>query len=34
VADLAWGRFVTFSDPDGNRWSLQQLPPWAQYANR
>lgn len=26
VADLAWGRFVTFSDPDGNAWSLQELP--------
>ncbi len=26
VADLAWGRFVTFTDPDGNGWSLQQLP--------
>jgi catechol 2,3-dioxygenase-like lactoylglutathione lyase family enzyme len=24
-----WGSFVTFSDPDGNTWSLQQLPPWA-----
>jgi catechol 2,3-dioxygenase-like lactoylglutathione lyase family enzyme len=22
----AWGHFVNFSDPDGNRWSLQQLP--------
>jgi len=21
-----WGQFVYFSDPDGNRWSLQQLP--------
>ena len=21
-----WGLFVTFSDPDGNRWILQQLP--------
>jgi predicted enzyme related to lactoylglutathione lyase len=21
-----WGYFVHFSDPDGNRWSLQQLP--------
>lgn len=21
-----WGLFVYFSDPDGNRWSLQQLP--------
>ncbi len=29
VAELAWGRFVSFSDPDGNRWSLQQLPEWA-----
>jgi predicted enzyme related to lactoylglutathione lyase len=25
-----WGSFVTFSDPDGNTWSLQQLPPWSQ----
>jgi catechol 2,3-dioxygenase-like lactoylglutathione lyase family enzyme len=22
-----WGHFVYFSDPDGNTWSLQQLPP-------
>jgi uncharacterized glyoxalase superfamily protein PhnB len=22
----AWGSFVTFSDPDGNTWSLQQVP--------
>jgi catechol 2,3-dioxygenase-like lactoylglutathione lyase family enzyme len=21
-----WGRFVTFADPDGNRWTLQELP--------
>ncbi len=26
VDELAWGRFVTFADPDGNRWALQQLP--------
>ena len=26
VEDLAWGSFVYFSDPDGNRWSVQQLP--------
>jgi uncharacterized glyoxalase superfamily protein PhnB len=26
VQELAWGRFVTFDDPDGNRWTLQQLP--------
>jgi predicted enzyme related to lactoylglutathione lyase len=24
----AWGSFVTFADPDGNTWSLQQLPDW------
>lgn len=23
---LAWGSFVYFSDPDGNRWAVQQLP--------
>jgi catechol 2,3-dioxygenase-like lactoylglutathione lyase family enzyme len=23
-----WGSFVYFSDPDGNTWSLQQLPEW------
>ena len=23
-----WGSFVTFADPDGNTWSLQQLPDW------
>jgi catechol 2,3-dioxygenase-like lactoylglutathione lyase family enzyme len=27
VQQLAWGSFVYFSDPDGNRWSVQQLPP-------
>jgi catechol 2,3-dioxygenase-like lactoylglutathione lyase family enzyme len=26
VVVLPWGSFVTFSDPDGNTWSLQQLP--------
>jgi catechol 2,3-dioxygenase-like lactoylglutathione lyase family enzyme len=29
VDEQAWGRFVTFADPDGNRWTLQQLPAWA-----
>ena len=29
VQELAWGRFVYFADPDGNAWSLQQLPPRA-----
>ncbi|POH62478.1 MULTISPECIES: glyoxalase superfamily protein [Cryobacterium] len=27
VDEQDWGRFVYFSDPDGNTWSLQQLPP-------
>ena len=26
IEDLAWGSFVYFSDPDGNAWSVQQLP--------
>jgi predicted enzyme related to lactoylglutathione lyase len=26
IQDLAWGRFVYFSDPDGNKWAVQQLP--------
>ena len=29
VDDQAWGRFVYFSDPDGNGWALQQLPDWS-----
>ena len=27
VQEFAWGSFVFFSDPDGNRWAVQQLPP-------
>jgi len=27
VQEMPWGRFVHFADPDGNRWSLQQIPP-------
>ena len=26
VDEQEWGRFVTLKDPDGNRWTLQQLP--------
>jgi hypothetical protein len=29
VQTLPWGNFVFFSDPDGNKWSIQELPPWA-----
>lgn len=27
VQDFPWGSFVFFSDPDGNAWAVQQLPP-------
>ena len=27
VQTFPWGSFVFFSDPDGNRWAVQQLPP-------
>jgi predicted enzyme related to lactoylglutathione lyase len=27
ISDLAWGRFVFFADPDGNKWAVQQLLP-------
>jgi catechol 2,3-dioxygenase-like lactoylglutathione lyase family enzyme len=29
VSDIeapSWGRFVYFSDPDGNKWAVQELP--------
>jgi predicted enzyme related to lactoylglutathione lyase len=29
VQDFPWGRFVFFSDPDGNSWAVQQIPPRA-----
>jgi catechol 2,3-dioxygenase-like lactoylglutathione lyase family enzyme len=32
VDEQPWGRFVTFADPDGNTWTLQQLPDWSQGA--
>jgi catechol 2,3-dioxygenase-like lactoylglutathione lyase family enzyme len=27
VQEFPWGRFVFFSDPDGNGWSVQQIVP-------
>lgn len=27
VSDFPWGRFVFFSDPDGNGWAVQQIVP-------
>lgn len=29
VDELDRGRFVTFDDPDGNTWTLQQLPDYG-----
>jgi len=26
VQDFPWGRFVFFADPDGNAWSVQEIP--------
>lgn len=28
IDEQPWGRFVFFADPDGNTWSVQQLPEW------
>jgi catechol 2,3-dioxygenase-like lactoylglutathione lyase family enzyme len=27
VREFPWGSFVFFNDPDGNGWSVQQIPP-------
>jgi predicted enzyme related to lactoylglutathione lyase len=27
VQHFPWGSFVYFSDPDGNGWAVQQIPP-------
>ncbi|MGQ7311561.1 VOC family protein [Microbacterium arabinogalactanolyticum] len=29
VDEQPWGRFVTFADPDGNTWTLQQIPDYG-----
>jgi predicted enzyme related to lactoylglutathione lyase len=26
VQEFPWGAFIFFSDPDGNRWAVQQIP--------
>ena len=26
IRDFPWGRFVFFTDPDGNGWAVQELP--------
>jgi catechol 2,3-dioxygenase-like lactoylglutathione lyase family enzyme len=27
IQQFPWGRFVFFNDPDGNRWSVQEIKP-------
>jgi catechol 2,3-dioxygenase-like lactoylglutathione lyase family enzyme len=29
VQQFPWGKFLFFNDPDGNGWSVQELPSWA-----
>ncbi len=29
VQEMPWGIFTLFSDPDGNTWSVQQLPKYS-----
>ncbi|MGO2751170.1 MAG: VOC family protein [Pseudoclavibacter sp.] len=29
IDDQPWGRFVYFADPDGNTWSIQELPDYS-----
>jgi catechol 2,3-dioxygenase-like lactoylglutathione lyase family enzyme len=29
IDEQPWGRFVYFSDPDGNGWALQQIPDYT-----
>lgn len=26
VQEFGWGKFIFFSDPDGNRWAVQEIP--------
>jgi hypothetical protein len=33
IDEQPWGRFVFFSDPDGNAWSVQELPDYAKLAD-
>jgi predicted enzyme related to lactoylglutathione lyase len=29
IQDFPWGRFVFFTDPDGNGWAVQQIPDYG-----
>lgn len=32
IDDQPWGRFVYFADPDGNTWSIQELPDYSKMS--
>ena len=32
VDEQPWGRFVSFTDPDGNSWTLQELPDYSRQS--
>ncbi len=32
VDEQPWGRFVSFTDPDGNGWTLQELPDYSRQS--
>jgi predicted enzyme related to lactoylglutathione lyase len=34
VQDFPWGRFVFFSDPDGNGWAVQQIPDYGEGSSQ
>ena len=34
IEDFPWGRFVYFSDPDGNGWAVQQIPDYGDGATQ
>lgn len=34
IDEQAWGRFVYFSDPDGNSWAVQELPDYSAQAQQ
>ncbi len=34
IQEFPWGSFVFFSDPDGNRWSVQHIPARAREPAR
>ena len=34
VDDQPWGKFVYFADPDGNTWSVQELPDYRRRGPR